>query len=68
MPSFFSKDAEEGWNRLVEEVAKRAQEHDSKVGVRYRYTDLLYAIIVVLLCVIAIGVIYWISRLFLGWL
>jgi hypothetical protein len=36
MPSFFSKDAEDGWHRLVEDVAKRARERDSKDGVRYR--------------------------------
>jgi len=67
MPSFFSNDAEDGWNRLVEDVTKRVREHDSRVGVRYRYADLLYTILVVLLCVITIGVVYWISRLFLGW-
>ena len=67
MPSFFSKDAEDGWNRLVEEVANRVREHDSKDGVRYLYMDLLYTLLVVLLCIIAIGVLYWIGRLFLGW-
>jgi hypothetical protein len=67
MPSFFSKDAEDGWHRLVEDVSKHVREHDSKVGVRYRYTDLLYTLLVVFLCSITIGVVYWIGRLFLGW-
>jgi len=66
MPSFFSNDAEDGWNRLVEDVAKRVREHDSKVGVRYRYSDLLYTILVVLLCVITIGVVLWMYRILFG--
>jgi len=67
MPSFFSKDAEDGWHRLIEDMSQRVREHDSKDGVRYRYTDLLDTLLVVLLCVIAIGVVYWIGCLFLGW-
>jgi len=37
MPSFFSTDAEDSWNRLVEDVTKRVQEHDSRVGERSLY-------------------------------